>query len=133
MNKSAGRPGAAASSRAAARMSSSVALTSRPVSSEVNGLPSLCTNRWPAPVRATSKSVAAPLLPAARSWWGPLSGRCGRLARRHGRRLPVVRVLAVRTGAIQRPSGEPAPVADPAAQRAGNGRAGKGPTARYHS
>jgi hypothetical protein len=47
------------------------------------------------------------------------------VAGRHGRRLPVVRVLAVRTDAVQRPSGEPAPVVDPAAQRAGNRRAGK--------
>jgi len=42
------------------------------------------------------------------------------------RRLPVVRILAASTGAVQRPGGEPAPV-DPAAQRTGNGRAGQVP------
>src|SRR6516164_1630069 len=57
MNSSARRSGVPASSRAAARISSSVAEASSSVSASVNGLASRCTNRWPELVRSTSKSA----------------------------------------------------------------------------
>jgi hypothetical protein len=122
MNSSARRPGAAASSLAVARISSSVA------SEQVDLLGG----------ERRAVAVHQPLAGA-----GVLQAKVGQQryyfgSRGHGgvlsvgavaggRRLPVVPVLAVSAGAVQRPSGEPAPLVDLAAQRANNGRAGQVP------
>lgn len=106
-------------------MSSSAVLTVSSGSSAVKGLPSRCTNRWRAPARSTSKSVSS----ATTSGRAVMMSSFPRLRRRpisrHRRRLPVTRVPAVWTDAVQRPAGEPAALVDPAAQWADSGGVGR--------
>src|SRR5215470_5754710 len=108
MRTSVRRSGVAASSPAAARMSSSVAVPISSVSVAVNGRPSRCTNRWPEPVGSTSKSVSS----ATTSGRAVMAGPFGR------RELPVMWVVAVLASAVQRPCCEPAAVMNLQAQRA---------------